>query len=182
MNAAQAPGFPVVGRTIPTLALTAVTVVVGALLSWFVVGLSGWLVVSLLLVLAAAFLPRSPFVAILVIQLTVAELVVGPAGYTGRFALLLFGSHVLHATGALTDWLPRGARLQLSVLRRPVLRFVPVQVGVQVAAFAVLALAHGLDGRSFVWLGVVGAAAALVLGLTLLVPVLLRPSRSGVEA
>jgi hypothetical protein len=177
MNAARVPGFPDLGRTVPAPAVTALGVVAGTVASLVIIGISGWLVVALLLLLAAAALPRGPFAAVLIVQLAAAQVIVGAPGYTGRFALLVFASHLLFTTGALSVWLPRRARVQLRVLRLPLVRFVVVQVAAQLVSFLVLALVHPTESGSFLWLGVVGAAAALVLALTVLAPALLRPAR-----
>jgi hypothetical protein len=176
MNGARVPGFPELGRTVPALAVTALGVACAAVASVVVVGTSGWLVISFLLLFAAAALPRGPFAAVLVIQLAAAQVIVGAPGYTGRFALLLLASHLLFTTGTLSVWLPRRARVQLRVLRLPLVRFVAVQVAAQVVAFLVLALVHPTGSGSLVWLGIVGATAALVLALTVLAPALLRPA------
>ncbi|GAA4679539.1 hypothetical protein [Frondihabitans cladoniiphilus] len=187
MNGSRIPGFPAVGPTIPARTLGLATLLVGLATSWLVIGLSGWLVVALLLTIGATLLPRAPFAVMLVVQLAMALVLTSPTGYTGRFALLLAGTHLLHALGSLAGWLPGGARVQLRVLRRPLVRYVAVQVAAQIVAFVVLTLlarpgaagagSAAAAGTGIVWLGVVGAAAALVLGLTLLAPVLLRPAR-----
>ncbi|MCU1528403.1 MAG: hypothetical protein JWP75_2166 [Frondihabitans sp.] len=176
MNGSRVPGFPRLGRTVPAIAVTGLGVVAGAIASLVVVGLSGWLVVALLLLFAAAALPRGPFVAVLVVQLAAAQVLVGAPGYTGRFALVLLASHLMFTTGALSVWLPRRAHVQLRVLRVPLLRFVAVQAAAQAVSFVVLALVRPANATSFVWLGIVGAAAALVLALTVLAPALLRPA------
>lgn len=192
LNSSRVPGFPDIGPTIPAAALTGLGALAGVVGAWAAVGLSPWLVISLLLVLAAAVGPRGPFAAILIAQLAVAVVVTGQPGYTGRFVVVLVATHLLFAIGSLTAWVPTGARVQLAVLRRPVLRFVGVQVAAQVVAFVVLTLiaphgdggpaASGVDAigsvggsTGLVWLGIVGAAAAVVMAVVVLSPVLLRP-------
>jgi hypothetical protein len=173
-------GFPDVGRTLPAATLTVVTVVAGAATSWFVIGLSGWLVIALLLVLSAAAVPRGPFTAILSVILAITFVLNGNAGYSGRFVLLLVVVHFLFAVGSLSAWLPRRARVQLVVLRPPLLRYIVVQLVAQVVAFVILTYVvpvGAFASTDFVWLGIVGAVAALALALLVVVPVLLRPSR-----
>lgn len=173
-------GFPAIGRTVPAVLLTAVTVVVGGLASLLVIGVSGWLVVALLLVVGAAALPRGPFAAILSVLLAAALAVDGFDGYTGRFVILLAAVHLLLVVGSLSAWLPLRARVQLALLRRPLVRLVVVQLVAQVVAFVVLryvAAPVAPSGPGLVWLGIVAAAAALVLALVVLAPALLRPSR-----
>lgn len=174
----QAPGFPQIGRSVPALAVTAVGVVAGAVASRAVVGLSGWLVISLLLLLGAAALPRSPLAAVLTLQWGLALVLSGEPGYSGRFVVLLVAAHLLLAVGTLAAWLPFRARVQIAVLRRPAIRFVVVQAVAQAVAFGVLTfVSHGPSAASFVWLGIVGALAALALAALVLAPALLRPSR-----
>ncbi|AMM19070.1 hypothetical protein AX769_01615 [Frondihabitans sp. PAMC 28766] len=103
----------------------------------------------------------------------------GTPGYDARFVVALLAAHLLLACGSMVAWLPFRSRVQLAVLRRPALRFVAVQVVSQAAAFVVLVLVSpGSAGASLVWLGIVGAAAALALAALVLAPALLRPTSS----
>ncbi|ARC58070.1 hypothetical protein AS850_13385 [Frondihabitans sp. 762G35] len=170
-------GFPDIGRTLPSEAVTALGVVAGGLAIWLVVGISGWLAIALALLVAAAAVPRGPFAALLVLQLAVAQTLTGLPGYSGRLALVLLATHLVFATGLLSAWLPRRSRVQLAVLRRPLLRFVAIQVVAQAAAFVVLGLLRRPEAVSIAWLGIVGAGAALVVALAFVVPALLRPTR-----
>lgn len=175
------PGFPVIGRTVPSAVVTALTVVVGAVSSWIVIGVSGWLIIALVLVIGAASLPRGPFAAMLTILLAAALVVDGFDGYTGRLVILLAAIHLLFVAGSLSAWLPRRAHVQLALLRRPLLRYIAVQVVSQAVAFVVLTFVAPVGGPGtsggYVWLGITGAAAALVLAVVVLVPALLRPAR-----
>ena len=171
---------PTSARPSPPLALTALTVVVGGLTSFLVIGVSGWLVVALLLVVGAASLPRGPFAAILSVLLAAALVVDGLDGYTGRFVILLAAVHLLLAVASLSAWLPLRARVQVALLRRPLVRYVVVQLIAQTVAFAVLTVVAppaDTSGPGLVWLAIVAAAAALALAVAILVPALLRPSR-----
>ncbi|GAA4267179.1 hypothetical protein [Frondihabitans peucedani] len=173
-------GFPDIGPTVPAAAVTALTVVVGGLTSFLVIGVSGWLVVALLLVVGAASLPRGPFAAILSVLLAAALVVDGLDGYTGRFVILLAAVHLLLVVASLSAWLPLRARVQVALLRRPLVRYVVVQLIAQAVAFAVLTVVApqaDTSGPGLVWLGIVAAAAALALAVAILVPALLRPSR-----
>ena len=169
--------FPDIGPTVPALALSALTFVAGAGAGFLVLGVSGWLVVALLLALGAAAVPRGPFAAILIVLLAVALVAGGRPGYAPPLIGLLAAGHLLVAVGSLSAWLPRRASVQLAVLRRPLLRYLVVQVAAQVVAFAVLALIRpaGAEAGS-VWLGLVGAIAALALA-AVVAPLLLRPAR-----
>jgi hypothetical protein len=182
----RAQGFPEIGPTVPALALTALLFVVAVLASWVVIGVSGWLVVALLLALGAAAVPRGPFAAILTVLLATALVLDGFDSYTGRFVILLAAVHLLFELGSVSAWLPLRAHVQLSLLRRPLVRYVALQVAAQVVAFVILTVvapgspsASGATGAGtgLVWLGLVAAVAAIALALLVLVPALLRPSR-----
>lgn len=179
----RAPGFPAIGRTAPALALTAAVVVVGLVGSWFAVGVSGWLVASLLLVLGAAALPRGPMVALITLQWGLALVLSGQLGlsghgYSGRFAVVLAATHFLFACTSLSAWLPTRARVQFALLRGPAVRFVVIQLVSQAVSFAVLTLVHPAGaGSGVVWLALVAAVAALALAALILAPALLRPAR-----
>jgi hypothetical protein len=178
MSRGRAPGFPAVGRTVPALALTAATLVVGFVGSWAVIGVSGWLIVSLLLVLATALVPRGPLAALVALLWGGTIVLSGSTGYSGRFVVALAAAHLLLALASLSAWLPFRSRVQLAVLRRPAIRYVTIQVVSQAVAFVVLALiGHGAVRSDLVWLGVVGAVAALALAALVLAPALLRPAR-----
>lgn len=178
MSRGRAPGFAAIGRTVPALGLSATTLVVGLVGSWAVVGVGGWLIVSLLLTLAAALVPRGPLVALLALQWGGALVLSGSTGYSGRFVVALAASHLLLVCASLSAWLPFRSRVQLRILRRPALRYVGIQALSQAVSFGVLTLlGHGVAGSSLAWLGVVGAAAALALAALVLGPALLRPAR-----
>jgi len=177
----RAQGFPAIGRTIPAAALTALTILVGSLTAWLVIGVSGWLVIALLLVVGAAAVPRGPFAAILTTLLASALVIDGFDGYTGRFVLLLAAAHLLFVIASLSAWLPRNARVQLGVLRPSLLRYLGVQVVTQAISFVIVTFVVPSSGpgtsTAFVWFGLVGGTASLALALVVLVPALLRPSR-----
>ncbi|ROQ39828.1 hypothetical protein EDF46_1463 [Frondihabitans sp. PhB188] len=175
------PGFPAVGRTVPAAAVTVLIGVVGALASLVVIGVSGWLVVALLLTVGAAALPRTPFAAILSVMLGLALVIDGDLGYTPAFVVLLAAIHLLLVAGQLAAWLPLRARVQVAVLRPPLVRYVLVQVAAQVVAFVVLTFARPVPGSApgagALWLGLVGGVAAVLLAVAVLIPLLLRPTR-----
>lgn len=176
------PGFPAIGRTVPAAVLIALTFVAGAVAAIAVIGPSGWLIIALVLALGAAALPRAPFAAALGVLLAIVLVASGHVGYTPEFVILLSATHLMLVLSGLTAWLPLRARVQLRLLRPPLIRYVVVQVGAQLVSFGVLALAGGRAGAAgsgggLAWLGVVGAVAAVVLAAAVLVPALLRPSR-----
>lgn len=192
------PGFPHIGRTIPAIALAAASGVVGAIAAALLFGVSGWLIIGLVLAFGAAALPRAPIAAGLVVVLAIVLVASGHVGYEPRFIVLLAAGHLMLVLNGFTAWLPWRSRVQLRLLRPALLRYLAVQVGAQVVAFGVLTLGRirdgagttgttgpdavvgasgGSIGEGLVWLGVVGAASAVLLAVVVLVPALLRPSR-----
>lgn len=177
MNAAELAGFPRIGATLPRWAITAALVVAGLVAAALAVGQSGWLVFSVLLIVAAAAFPRTPFAAGLIVQVAVAEALASSStgGYGWRLAIVLLALHLVQATSVLTAWLPKRVRVQPGVLRRPLVRFLVVQAAVQVAAFVVLGLLSGRFAGS-VWLGLTGGVAAAALAVLVLGPLLREPA------
>lgn len=165
---AERTGAPSIGPAVPAWSIGALGLVAGVVGSVVVVGASGWLVVAIVLAVAAAVVPRGPFAALLTVQL-------GLAGIGGTdLPVLLLSTHLVLATSLLWAWTPRTARVQLRSLVPSALRFVAVQVGVQAVAFVVVTLLGGTGPVGGVWLAVAGTVALLALALGLFVPVLLR--------
>ena len=96
-----------------------------------------------------------------------------------RFFVLLFGLHladVLKRTAMVT---PLRGWVQLAVFRRPLLRFVVIQLAVQpVSAVALWLLAPDAHGRplTLAFFGVLGAVALVVATLLLLTPLVKQRS------
>ncbi|MFS0731316.1 hypothetical protein ABC270_14730 [Curtobacterium sp. 1P10AnD] len=165
---AERTGAPSIGRAVPAWSIGALSLAAGVVGSVVVVGASGWLVVAIVLALAAAVVPRGPFAALLTVQLGLAGI-----GETD-LPVLLLTTHLVLATSLLWAWTPRTARVQLRALVPSALRFVALQVGVQAVAFVVVALLGGTGPVGGVWLAVAGTVALLALALGLFVPTLLR--------
>lgn len=165
---AERTGSPAIGPAVPAWSIGALGLVAGLVGSVVVIGASGWLVVALVLAVAAAVLPRGPFAALLVVQLAIA----GPSG--SNLAVLVLTTHLVLATSLLWAWTPRTARVQLRALVPSALRFVVVQVGVQAVAFVVVGLFGDAGPVGGVWLAVAGAVGLLALVLGLFVPRLLH--------
>lgn len=165
---AERAGAPSIGPAVPAWSIGALGLVAGVVGSVVVVGASGWLVVAIVLAVAAAVVPRGPFAALLTVQLAL-------AGIDGtELPALLLTTHLLLATSLLWAWTPRTARVQLRALVPSALRFVALQVGAQAVAFVVVALLGGAGPVGGVWLAVAGTIALLALALGLFVPVLVR--------
>lgn len=163
--------LPAAGARISVVTLRLVLVLVGASLSEVVYGSGGWLVLGILLALVAAWRPRHLLAWVLIVFLAVGELE-HRATLTWRLPVLLAGLQLLHILGSLTLLLPWSAWLDPGVLRRPLLRFVAIQVPVQVfAASVVLLLApnsHGHWPLTIPAFAVVGALALVALAVLLL--------------
>lgn len=165
---AERAGAPSIGAAVPAWTIGALGLVAGITGSAVVIGASGWLVVAVLLAVAAALLPRGPFAALLVVQLAI-------AGLSGTsLPLLLVTTHLVLATSLLWAWTPPTARVQLRSLLPSALRFAAVQAGTQAVAFIVVAQFGGAGSIGGVWLAVAGAVALLALALGLFVPTLLH--------
>lgn len=164
---AERTGSPSIGPAVPAWTIGALGLVAGVVGAVVVIGMSGWLVVAVVLAVAAAVLPRGPFAALLVVQLAV-------AGHAGSdLPVLVLTTHLVLATSLVWSWTPRTARVQLRSLLPSAVRFVVVQVGTQAVAFVVVGF-FGDTGRvGGVWLAVAGAVALLALVVGLFVPTLL---------
>ena len=172
---------PDIGLWIPGAVLRAACGVVGVLLCLDRLPQGFWLVVGLALTGVAVAAPQWLTAWVLVVLLGATQVLQDPSPQDGHFFLLLAGLHLLHVLGAQALALPWRGRVQLAVLRRPLLRFVAVQVPVQAVAAAALAiLAPHSDGGAGILLpavGVAGAAALVVVTVLLVAPLLQERAR-----
>lgn len=163
--------LPATSARISVVTLRLVLVLVGAVLSEVVYGISGWLALGIVLALVAAWRPRHLLAWVLIVFLAVGQLE-HRADLTWRLPVLLAGVHLLHILGSLTLLLPWSAWLEPAVLRRPLLRFAVIQVPAQIfAAAAMLLLAPNSHGHWPVTIpafAVIGALALVALALLLL--------------
>jgi hypothetical protein len=96
-----------------------------------------------------------------------------------RFFVLLFGLHLVDVLARAAIVAPLRGWVQLAVFRRPLLRFIVIQVGVQaVSALALWLLAPGAHGRplTLAFFGVLGAIALVVITLLLVTPLVRQRS------
>jgi hypothetical protein len=176
----RARPLPAMGPWLPAAVLRVALGVVGVLLCVDRLAPGFWLVAGLGLLGAAVAVPRWATAWALLLLLAGTQLLEQPSAQDGRFFLLLAGLHLLHVLAAQALALPWRGRVQAVVLRRPLLRFVAVQIPVQVVAFAALAvLAPGPDGARVVLpaAGIVGGAALVAVTVLLIVPLLGERSR-----
>ena len=167
-------GIPQIGVSVPGWIVRAAFAVVGIGLTvvcyqppfWIVgAGLTGWGVVA----------PRRLVAWLLLPFLAASQLARHPAPFDWQFMMLLAGVHLLHVLAAQIRQLPWRITVQLAALAHPLVRFVAIQVPVQLVAIAVLdVFAPDSNGDARLLLPVFGiaGAAALLLTALLLVPLM----------
>jgi hypothetical protein len=170
---APPPDLSHAGARIPGLAVRAVFLIAGVLLCLVDYGLSGWLVVGIVLSVAAAWSPQHLLGWALILFLAAGRLAHHP-GLSWRFLVLLAGLHLLHVLAMLALELPWRSWVQPAVLVAPLRRFLVIQVPSQLlAVLALLLLAPSADGHRPVTIAgfaVVGAVALVGLALLLTGP------------
>jgi|SRR5579863_8972344 len=163
--------LPAADARIPAIVVRAALAIVGILLTLMVYGTSGWLAVGVLFGLLAAWAPEYLLSWVLIVVLAVGQLG-RPAGLTWQLLALIAGVHLLHLLGMLALALPWRSLLQPRVFERPLLRFLAIQIPVQVlAAVALLLLAPDAHGRRPLTVAaftIVGAVALAILALLML--------------
>lgn len=129
-----------------------------------------WLACILLIALAVC-VPRSLMAWVLILVLAASQIGHEPVWDVG-FVVLLAGLHLLHVLAAPMLVIPVRARVQLSIFRRPLLRFLTIQVPVQAAAAAALLLWQPDSELAIPLAAVAGGVALVILTLTLIIPLL----------
>ncbi len=163
--------LPASDARIPGVAVRLALVVVAVPLLLVVFGSNGWLVVGIMLALLAAWAPEYLLGWLLILMLALGELH-HRATLSWRILVLLAGVHLLHMLAALALELPWRGWLQPAVFARPLLRFLAIQVPVQLLAVVALLLlapnAHGHHPLSVAAFAVIGGGALGCLALLLL--------------
>jgi hypothetical protein len=163
--------LPAVDARIPGLAVRAALATVGILLTVLVYGSSGWVAVGVIFSLLSAWAPEYLLSWMLIVFLALGELG-RPAGLTWQLLVLIAGVHLLHLLGMLALALPWRSWLQPRAFERPLLRFIAIEIPVQLLAVAALLLfapnAHGQRPLTVAAFSVVGAVALAGLALLLL--------------
>jgi hypothetical protein len=163
--------MPAPGARLPGLSVRLALALLGILLTLDVFGTSGWLAVGLIFSLLAAAAPEYLFGWVVILFLGLGQLS-RPAGLTWQLLVLLAGIHLLHVLGALALAVPWRGWLQPRVFREPLLRFLSIQLPVQLLAVVTLLLlapdAHGHRPLIVAAFAIVGAAALAGLALLLL--------------
>jgi hypothetical protein len=165
--------LPAAGARVPALAIRAVFVIAGVLLSFVDFGFTGWLAVGFVLSVAAALSPRNLLAWVLMVYLAAGRLA-HHASLSWHFLVVLAGVHLLHVLGMLALELPWRSWVQPQVFVAPLRRFLVIQVPTQLLAIlALLLLAPSPDGHrplTIAAFGVVGAFALAGLALLLAGP------------
>jgi hypothetical protein len=167
---ARPPDLPAANARIPGVVVRVMLALIGVLVSLVAYGSSGWSVVGILLSLSAAWAPQNLLAWVLIVFLALGELG-RHAALTWQLLVLLAGVHLVHVLGMLALELPWRSWVQPAVFARPVLRFIAIQIPVQLLAVVALLLlapnAHGHRPLTIAEFTVIGAAALAGLALLL---------------
>ncbi len=161
------------GARIPAWTVRVLLVIVAVALTAVDDGPSGWAFVGLALAVLAACLPGYLFAWGLIVFLAAGRLAHEPA-LDWHTLVLLAGLHLIHGLAMLSLELPSRSWVAPAVFRGPAIRFVAIQIPVQLVAVVALALlAPGHGGHrplSGAVVAVVGAALLAIIGLLLFGP------------
>ena len=162
-----------IGVLVPAVAVRAVFVIAGLLLSLVDYGFTGWSAVGTVLGVAAAWFPRQMLAWVLILYLAAGRLA-HHASLSWQFLVVLAGIHLLEVLGMLALELPPRSWVQLRLFAGPMRRFLVIQVPTQLLAIlALLLLAPSRNGHrplTIAEFGVVGALALAGLALLLAGP------------
>jgi len=167
--------FPSVGPRMPGVVAQLMPAVVGVPLCFVAYQQPGLLGVGLALLVLMVVRQHPPALWVFIVFVAGSRLHQHHASLEWRFFVLLFGLHLVDVLKRVAMAVPLRGWVQLAVLRRPLLRFIVVQLAVQpVSAVALWLLAPGAHGRplTLTFFGVVGAVALVVVTLVLVTPLL----------
>jgi hypothetical protein len=163
--------MPVADAWLPGVTVRIALALVGMLLTLDVFGTSGWLAMGIIFSLLAAAAPEYLFGWAVILLLGLGQLN-RPAGVTWQLLILLAGIHLLHILGTFALAVPWRSWLQPRIFGQPLLRFLSIQIPVQLlAVVALLVLAPNAHGHRPLAVGafaIIGAAALAALTLLLL--------------
>ena len=157
-------GLP--GWTLRALVAVAAGGIVAVLVSY---GIGGAALALLCLAAAMSVVaPASPSPALVILLVAISVIVVGDDPFTADVLLMIPLVHLLHVSCGIAGLLPASARVHLSALKAPAIRFVAIQAGVFAMA-GLLAIAPGGQPPAAVEIGAilgVGVIALLIGWLT----------------
>lgn len=177
-NGVRLQVLPEIGARIPAVVPRIVLALVGTLLCLDRFAPGFWLVVGLVLTALAVVVPQRLSAWALMLVFGINQALRDPS-LDWHFFALLAGVHLVHVLAAQVLVLPTRGWLQLAVFRRPLLRYLAIQVPAQGLAVLVLALqsagdAAGIAPAAF---AIVGAVALVALTVLLVMPLLREPAR-----
>lgn len=161
--------LPAADARVPAVVVRIAAALVGILLTLDVYGTSGWLGVGIVFSLAMAWAPEYLLSWPVIVFLGLGELG-RTAGPSWQLLVLIAGVHLLHVLAMLTLALPWRSWVQPRAFRVPFVRFLAIQLPVQLlAVVALLLLAPSANGHRPLTAAVVAVVGAAALaGLTLL--------------
>lgn len=163
--------LPAADARVPAVCVRVAAALLGILLTLDVYGTSGWLGVGVVFSVAAAWAPEYLLSWPVIVFLALGQLS-RPAGLSWQLLVLIAGVHLLHVCAMLTLALPWRSWMQLRAFRAPLLRFIAIQLPVQVLAVVLLPLlapnARGHRPLTAGVFAVVGGAALAGLAALLL--------------
>jgi hypothetical protein len=168
--------LPAIGPRVPGVAVRLMPAVVGVPLCVMAYQQPALLGISLALL---ALVVVRPFPFWVFIVLLAGSRLQHHASLEWRFFVLLFGLHLVNVLARTAMRAPLRGWVQLAVLRRPLLRFLVIQLAVQpVSALALWLLTPGAHGRplTLAFFGVLGALALVVATLLLVTPLVKQRS------
>jgi hypothetical protein len=142
-------------------------------------GFGFWFFAGAVLTVVAVALPRFLAAWGLVLLLGASQAFRAPGAWDWHFFALLAALHLLHVIAAQTLVLPVRGWIQLAVFRRPLLRWVLIQLPVQLVALVAFLLLAPDRISALPAIGIAGAAALVVAAALLVVPLLRERARSG---
>lgn len=173
LSVGHPPDLPDARARIPGVAIRATFMIVGALLSLDVYGLNGWLVVGVVLCVAAMLAPQLLLGWGMILFLAAGQLA-HRAALSWRFMVLLAGLHALHILAMWVLEVPVRSWVQPGVFVAPFRRFIVIEIPLQL--FAVISLlvlgphSNGHRPLTIVGFAIVGAVALGCLALRLTGP------------
>lgn len=170
--------LPAADARIPALVVRLAAALLRILLTLDVYGSSGWLAVGVGFSLVMAWAPEYLLSWGVIVFLALGQLA-RPAGLSWQLLVLIAGVHLLHVLALLTLALPWRSWVQPRAFTAPLLRFLAIQLPVQLLAVGtLLLLAPNARGQRPLTAGVVTVVGAVALaGLALLM--FRRPPEAG---
>ncbi|GAB2514760.1 hypothetical protein [Paramicrobacterium agarici] len=165
-----------VPRALPSCVVHVGVAVVAVTLSVMIIPTRFWLIVALVLSIAAAAVPRVYSAWGLAVLLALYQLSFEPSAAGWRTYTLLAGIHLLHVLAALSLVVPLRGRIDARVFLRVLRRYAVVQLPCQALLVIVLAVVSPASASiALPWLAPVAALLLIVLTAALISPFARNP-------